>query len=378
MSHFTVLVIGPDVDEQLGPFHQFECTGLDRFIQDIDVTDERLEEYRGENTSKIKSPDGTLHCPYDDMFYRDPTEEEATQIGPISGTGCGKGISWTTKDWKDGRGYRPKVKFTPDGWEKLEVPTHTLLSFKDWVENDSGTKTVSFGEKPNLENGHKFGFAMLDESGEIAKIVRRTNPNDKWDWYQIGGRWSGLFQLKDGARGKLGDRSLLDKSTDDREELRRADQCLKADKDFDGMRYQAACKANEKYDKYEEIIREFGILRSWTSLRDEIGSDNIDEVRKTYKAQPGINELDEKLGFRMDCWVDQLSCGREAYVQEAERTCFQTYAVLKDGEWFERGEMGWFGMSHNEKDPVEWNGEFLQLIESLPDDTLLTVVDCHI
>jgi hypothetical protein len=29
MSHFTVMVIGNDVDEQLAPFHEFECTGQD-------------------------------------------------------------------------------------------------------------------------------------------------------------------------------------------------------------------------------------------------------------------------------------------------------------------------------------------------------------
>ena len=55
-----------------------------------------------------------------------------------------------------------------------------------------------------------------------------------------------------------------------------------------------------------------------------------------------------------------------------------TYAVLKDGKWYERGQMGWFGISSNEKDPEEWSSNFYKLIDSLPEDTRLTIVDCHI
>ena len=40
--------------------------------------------------------------------------------------------------------------------------------------------------------------------------------------------------------------------------------------------------------------------------------------------------------------------------------------------------MGWFGMSHNEVSEDEWLAKFNQMIDELPDDTLLTVVDCHI
>ncbi len=32
MSHFTVLVVGDNVEEQLAPFHEFECTGEEIFV----------------------------------------------------------------------------------------------------------------------------------------------------------------------------------------------------------------------------------------------------------------------------------------------------------------------------------------------------------
>lgn len=55
-----------------------------------------------------------------------------------------------------------------------------------------------------------------------------------------------------------------------------------------------------------------------------------------------------------------------------------TFAVLKDSEWYERGKMGWFGMAHNEMDKKEWDKKLKELINSLPDDTLISIYDCHI
>ena len=37
MSHFSVMVIGGNVEEQLQPYHEFECTGInDQYVVDVD------------------------------------------------------------------------------------------------------------------------------------------------------------------------------------------------------------------------------------------------------------------------------------------------------------------------------------------------------
>lgn len=51
--------------------------------------------------------------------------------------------------------------------------------------------------------------------------------------------------------------------------------------------------------------------------------------------------------------------------------------VDADGEWHQHGEMGWFG-STEEKTEEEWNREFMDYVKTLPGDTLITAVDCHI
>lgn len=53
-----------------------------------------------------------------------------------------------------------------------------------------------------------------------------------------------------------------------------------------------------------------------------------------------------------------------------------TYAFLKDGEWHNSGDMGWWGMSSNEK--PDWENIIKELKESVNDDDLVTIVDCHI
>ena len=49
-----------------------------------------------------------------------------------------------------------------------------------------------------------------------------------------------------------------------------------------------------------------------------------------------------------------------------------------NGNWNERGEMGWFGASSNDKDEKSWNDEFKKFIKNQKKSTIVTLVDCHI
>ena len=52
--------------------------------------------------------------------------------------------------------------------------------------------------------------------------------------------------------------------------------------------------------------------------------------------------------------------------------------VTTDGEWVERGKMGWFGISSNEMNEDEWDVKFREYLKTLDKDIILTLVDCHI
>ena len=55
------------------------------------------------------------------------------------------------------------------------------------------------------------------------------------------------------------------------------------------------------------------------------------------------------------------------------------YAYIDtNGIWYERGKMGWFGISTNDKDEKSWADEFKKFINNQKKSTIVTLVDCHI
>jgi hypothetical protein len=54
------------------------------------------------------------------------------------------------------------------------------------------------------------------------------------------------------------------------------------------------------------------------------------------------------------------------------------FAVVKDGEWYEKGKMGWWDIVTDAKEKEVWEEEVHKLCEKLPSETLLTIMDCHI
>jgi len=391
MSHFTVLVIGDDVEGQLQPFHEFECTGEDdRFVQDIDETEEAREKFASLKKRMYVDQNGKQFDAYDDRFYRDPTPEEKKKIGSMGGTGGGHGMTWTSKDWGDGCGYKTKVHFMPEGWKEIEEERCKYQTFAEFIQGYYGHDPVPFGTKPDLSGKHKYGYVQLDRKGEVVKVINRTNPNKKWDWYKIGGRWNGFFHLKPEK-----DRNFAYMKADPHFSGHvgkgDADQCHKGDINFDFMRKHRGREAKKEYN---EIANLFGgeipkLELRWNDVLADKLIPDIEDKRKKYGAQPIIKKMKvmykekekyTKVQKDFIVWGDlehyQMSC--EEYVKQAEDKQPVTFAVLKDGEWFERGQMGWWACVSNEKENGVWEKEWNALVMELPDDTLVTVVDCHI
>ena len=159
-----------------------------------------------------------------------------------------------------------------------------------------------------------------------------------------------------------------------------ADQARKRDIDFNGMREEAAAKAAEEYDKFEAATKGIEMpTKTWEQVMKEVG--DVGKAREIFNSHPIHQALRDAGIFCWGCPVKEykiLDGGREAFIEERRLRCIETFAVLKDGKWYERGSMGWWGLVSDEKDTMEWNREFSKMLDELPDDTLLTVVDCHI
>jgi len=265
LSHFSLLVVGENVDEKLAPFQE----GSETFIEPVDITD-----------------------------------EVASDIAEsISG---GKTLAEALEYW---------------GWDDKVVA---------------------------CKGDHGSDYLVLD-GDTVVEAVQFRNPNPKWDWYEIGGRWPGLLLLKDGNR---------------------ADSARKCDIDVEGMRAAARDSAAKQYDTVMSVVAG----RTWKGLeqlRAEHGGD-VDAARTAYWAQdvPSNEEIRTICGY-VGC--DEYLVSREEYIRSAAARAVGTYAVLKDGVWYENGSSAWSAGTN-----AAWADECAALFDSIPDGELVTVVDCHI
>lgn len=265
-----------------------------------------------------------------------------------------------------------KERMTGDGAETLDDALG-FYGLEDKIVDDE-----SKVEKVGDECAHKYGFAIVKD-GQLVRAVTRTNPNKTWDWWVVGGRWSGFLKLKPGSTGELGERGLMGSCAN--AGAGRADVALKGSIDIAGMRDEAGTEAAATWDKAAAAKVAAGLdenttWESWDAVRAKHPGD-IEAARTEYHAQPAkaaISKVFDSFFFN----ADALLVGREAYIEQARNAALSPYALVKDGQWFAKGRMGWWGMSDDKLTQDDWNRKVCELLNSLPDETQITIVDCHI
>jgi hypothetical protein len=298
-------------------------------------------------------------------------------------------------------GHNPEDQLQPFQENNMDDCPKEYLAFNS-VEDEYKERFAK--ENPNAqyesEEAYKVAFdSYLKDRGyekdpTTGQYGYWENPNAKWDWYQLGGRWTGFFKLKADANKEFaiqGSAGLMTKPAG----KGYADTALKRDIDIAGMRAEEEKEAKERYERIESIFPN-GIPKieiAWSKIIDSDGpykDMSRDDRREFYHNQEGVKAWKEATHLKADevsddlrsfyIWADQedFQCSKEEYIKKAGDGVLLTFAVLKDGKWYERGEMGWWACVSNEKSEGEWEREFSQLIDELPEDTLLSVYDCHI
>jgi len=95
-------------------------------------------------------------------------------------------------------------------------------------------------EKNFIKILQNYYFSGDCENGDFGHWF---NPNAKWDWYLVGGRWTGFFKLKKGKKGKSEKLSKVEKLFMNKEQIKkreeflknRANSAIKKDIDFRGV-----------------------------------------------------------------------------------------------------------------------------------------------
>lgn len=332
MSHYTCLVVGDNPEDQLIPFQENNMgTCPKEYLEFKDIEDESRKDYEKDTTNCFVSPTGEIRSMFDEEF-RNPEYEV---------------FSIDNKVEK----YIP-----PAGWHHEDVPVKTLYpTFEEYMENYCGNKK--------------------DEV--LGRYGYWENPNAKWDWYQLGGRWGGFFTNKDGEE---------------------VDTELIENIDFKTKWAENYKLAVRVFNHVQKFIKGTPTLTPWNEIREEEkekGEDgHIERAREIYRVQPRAKALEEMqtemrnnreryseemhnhVGWLSD--YEDFNKDRETYAKDYADNCQKTFAVLMDGRWHERGKMGWWACVSDEKDRETWSSIWDNIINKLPKDTRLSVYDCHI
>lgn len=188
-----------------------------------------------------------------------------------------------------------------------------------------------------------YGYAYNEELDECGYLC---NPYAKWDWYQLGGRWSDSLKLKPGCTGNCGERSWTNESFPPRDGY--CDQARLKDVDF----------AMDQ-DAYNAAARFWEIVVEGQPLRD---GETAEQFRPWFTREYYLSQFGDKDTYARDM------------------ASFSPWAfVTPDGEWHENGEMGWFGANNANADSRRKFEDTLRktLLEADP-NVWISIVDCHI
>ena len=329
MSHFSVLVVGAENEEQcaekLAPYVEQDDNEevREKYFEFQDQEPELQKEYETEGNKYIVMPDGRLLLPWDDEFR-------------VAGT----------------FGIGNKSHKVPEGLEQREVPfKETFATFEDFAKG--------------------WHSAQRDEQGRIGYY---RNPNARWDWWLVGGRWTGFWKAKEGATGIIGRQGVMTEPA----KPGWYDIMRKGDIDIESMVREEVERVTVARQQFEEI-RAGREIPDHNKLWVECERDR-DKFRSLYWDLPVVKEIMQAEQFR---WFscddfDRYMMPLEQHLAMSRVEGYSTFAILDDDGWQENGKMGWWACVSDEQPRETWLQHYKDKFESYPEDTYLAVVDCHI
>ncbi len=278
-------------------------------------------------------------------------------------------------------GEDPESQLAPYQENNMGNCPEEYLAFNDlterlkseWESEDEETKQEcnnDFDQYASVYQGYK--------KQEDGRYGYWENSNAKWDWYILGGRWSGFFKMKPETKGTVGRPGLMSPPA----KAGYADSALKSEIDFASMMNESSNTAGESWDLVNSIIEGLEPAQTWEYVREQMFPGDINKARDFYNNQPAVVALEkwnQKNNHRFfGSKVEDFQISREDFCLDAARSSFVPFALIKDNKWYEKGEMGWWGTVHNEMSEMKWTARVAQMINELPDDTIISLYDCHI
>ena len=209
-----------------------------------------------------------------------------------------------------------------------------------------------------LEDWHGGTVTRDDERGEWV-IWSTYNPDSRWDWWVIGGRWDGFFN---------GENIVL-----------------ATDTTISGKQEEARHDAEREYDEFEKATEGL-TFKPWSVFEKELGhhasEEALQKARDEYHDQEWVKAAKGVAGFiwePSEVHFKVSEGGREAFIRERVMRAGVPYSYIDlEGNWCARGKMGWFGMSSDDKAQEDWSESYINYLHSVPEGTRVVSLDLHI
>ena len=221
--------------------------------------------------------------------------------------------------------YNENIDVEPYIKRTKEEAIKELEKYYDFQYIDEHTSEQQYRELAEDWFGH-----APDENGNILSTY---NPKSKWDWWQVGGRFSGMLSIIPTALDGYHGADAVDSAF---------------------VRHVKWVQPLDK-EKKESIIKWWNVnVESAEGEKDKYFFYNPEYYKKRYK-------------------------DAETYIKIQEVPCYHA-VVTPDGVWHEPSKMGWFACTDGDPaDELEWDLHFKErFIDTAEFDWVATVVDCHI
>lgn len=229
------------------------------------------------------------------------------------------------------------------------------LEFNEHTESEEDWKKIHKDEYQTFEE-YLENYCGYKKDEVLNKYGYWENPNAKWDWYELGGRWMGSL--------------LIDKS-----DFKEYEAGLGRPGVFNNSipntpknyLWVDICKIGLiKWDKMKEISK-YELLKNEEIDGDiwEIVTSDNHEKRTDYT------------WFKPEYFKEKYG-NRENYIEY--QISFSTYAVITpDGKWHSPGDMGWFGCSsEKDEDNLKFHNDYHKNFIEPYKDKFIAIIDCHI
>lgn len=257
----------------------------------------------------------------------------------------------------------------------------TSLREHEGLNPDDATLTwAQVAEAYNRRYGGDESPLVATGDGLRAYTISTRNPDAKWDYWRIGGRWGGYFPYHaDAAKAVMQPASGWDSPGF---KPLHCDGGPKSALNLDALRAEKGEEARKTWAEFRALTDGTPEAKSWAQFVADVKAERltIDEARTLYHDQPRVRAIKDS-DFR---WADDpiatFGQPEDRYVAIEVARAVPGYAtVTLDGKWMAPGRMGWFGVSTDEQSERIGYWEVANAyIESVPDSAYLIALDCHI